>query len=123
MTHPEEKLPKRAGVWNIRDFVVKKIGPIVDEYAEWYAEHGISLPAAYEFDPTGWTETLRHIQRAFNLAAVEKEDYGEFFDAKNNPDPVRREELLTSLREEISTGFRLFGKHLDVLYDKYHGTE
>lgn len=119
MSHPIENKPKRAGVWNIRDFVIKKIGPVVDEYAEWYADHGVSLPEAYQFDPTGWTEILRRIQRAFYLAAIEKESVGEFAEAQLIQDEARRKEVIDGYRQEISDGFRMFGKHLNDLYDKY----
>ena len=119
MNHTIEKRPKKAGVWDIRDFVIKKVGPLVQEYSEWYANYGVSLPDCYAFDPTGWTENLRQMQRAFYLASIENEDYGEFYDAKNATEPGRKEELIIALNNEVSTGFRLFGKHLNDLKDKY----
>lgn len=119
MIHPIEKRPKRAGVWNIRNLVIEKIGPVIDEYVDWYAENGVSLPECYALDPSGWTEVLRKIQRAFNLASIENEDYGEFFEAKKIVDETQRMTAINALQDDIYWGFRLYGKHLNDLFDRY----
>lgn len=101
--------------FNIFGTTIEKLYPIVDEYVDWYCDHGISLPQAYELDPSGWTEVLRKIQRAFELKATEKEEGSELMLAIREGN----QERLDTLYGEIKTGFSLFGKHLPDLYDKY----
>lgn len=100
---------------NIRTRVVTLLYPIIDEYVDWYCEHGIYLPKSYELDPTGWTEVLRQIQRAFFLIYTSDQEDGEMTVAIKQND----EAYIKKLNEEINSGFFLFGKHLADLNDRY----
>lgn len=119
MTHQPEKRPKKPGAWDIRNFVLAKVGPVIKEYSEWYSDFGVSLPDAFQFDPTGWTLTMWKINRAFELAEAREDSRGPWADAMQVANDEEREQLLADLRDEMDSGFRLFGKHLLDLYDKY----
>lgn len=100
-------------VADIRRMTIKTLRPVINEYADWYAEHGITLPEEFAQDPTTWTNHLRTIQRAFNLAGDELEGKGEIFTAfKNN-----RDDLVATFNKEKQDGFELFGKYLSELVD------
>lgn len=101
--------------FDIPAYAAKLLYPVVDEYIEWYADHGISLPEAYALDPSGWTEVLRKIQRAFYLKSTENDHGSEIMEAKR----TLHDDRLESLREEMQSGFYLFGKHFLELFDKY----
>lgn len=100
-------------VKNIRKYSIKVLLPIVDYYADWYAERGITLPAGFEQDPTGWTEVLRKIQRAFVLVSDEESLGGEICKALGSG----RLNDVEKLEKEIQEGFELFGKYLNLLVD------
>lgn len=119
MTHKPEVRPKRQGAWDIRTFVIDKVAPVIEEYASWYAEFGVSLPPAYELDPTGWTIVLWKINRAFELAKTIDDEDSEWAEARACENVEIREKLLADLQDEVTSGFRLFGKHLMDLFDKY----
>ncbi len=104
-----------SDVFNIRDYTIRTLHPIIDEYVDWYAEHGVSLPEAFALDPAGWTEVLRKIQKAFFLAATEHDEDSPIAFSKKHG----HEEALVEYRREIQAAFSLFGKHLDDIVDKY----
>lgn len=100
-------------VRNIRRYTTETIQPIVDFYADWYAEKGVTLPRGFEQDPSGWTEVLRKIQRAFILASNEDMPDGEVYKAVASGKLNEVEKL----EGEIQEGFELFGKYLNSLVD------
>ena len=102
---------------NIRDMVMDAVYPNISIYADWYAENGVYLPTEFEFDPSGWTEVLRKIQRAFTLYATRQGSGGELMKASilGSADDVHK------LEAEILEGFILFGKYLTVLDDESMG--
>lgn len=100
-------------VADIRRATIKMLRPVLNEYVDWYAEHGITLPEEFAQDPTTWTNHLRTIQRAFNLAGDELEGEGEIFNAFKN----KQNKLVASLNKEKQDGFKLFGKYLCELVD------
>lgn len=96
---------------NIRDKAVKCLLDIVHKYDNWYAEKGLYLPPDYASDPSGWTEALHKIHRAFKLMDDKNNEKGEIW---NEPDLGKRE----ALEEEVRGGFFLFGKYLYWLNDE-----
>lgn len=105
-------------VKNIRKYVVSALAPIVDYYADWYAERGVTLPAEFEQDPTSWTEVLRKIQRAFVLSNNDSLS-GEM----NKAIGAGKLNDVEKLEKEIQEGFELFGKYLNLLVDKNYREE
>lgn len=105
--------------FNIKGYVVSRVTPLIDSYVDWYAQRGIFLPPDYATDPTGWTEVLRKIQRAFILADTEDDDDGEIHQAKVKWSTFGQEdpEAIKELYNEIQLGFELFGKYLMHLKD------
>ena len=67
------------------------IGPLIDKYADHYAERGLKLPPAFSTNPSGWTEALRDMQRAIKKIA----------------DGVTPEE-----DQSVRVGLDLFGKYV-----------
>lgn len=106
---------KKNDMWDIRALAIRSLTTAIDEYADWYAENGLSLPEEYQFDPAGYTEVLRQIQRAFYLASTENDEDGEIQLAKKSGDT----DLIAKLNDDMQSGFSLFGKSLNFLYDKY----
>lgn len=80
------------------DDVVELLHPYVTGYVDWYAEKGLYLPKEFETDPSSWTNILRKIQRAFDLANTE--GYEE----------------TPALKEEMEEGFVLFGKYFREMW-------
>lgn len=98
---------------DIRRKTIETLYPIIDVYADWYAEHGITLPEEFAQDPTTWTNILRKIQRAFDLSANGNLPGGEIDKVRK----VNRDDLVRIKEEEVQEGFELFGKYLQVLID------
>ena len=105
------KNPFRKTSKIIKDVAVESLCKAVIEYDAWYADHGLYLPPDYIIDPTGWTEALHKMARAFKLADDQKNQTGEIW---NEPDMTKRAEL----EEEMKGGFFLFGKYLFWLTDQ-----
>lgn len=105
--------------FNIKGYVVQRVTPLIDSYADWYAQKGLTLPPEYAADPTTWTQILRDIQRAFILADTEDDEDGEIHKARVKWQSFGQEdpEAIKDLYAEIQKGFELFGKHLFYLKD------
>lgn len=86
---------------NIRDTVINNLSDMVDRYDKWYEEFGLYLPPDYECDPTGWTEALHSINKAFKLLR------------ENEDNKFSKEQ-----EEDIKSGLFLFGKYLYWLNDE-----
>lgn len=104
---------KARDIADIRRKTIETLCPIIDDYVDWYAEHGITLPEEFAQDPTSWTNHLRTIQRAFVLADDELNEVGEIHKYLK----VNRDDVVAKLLEEKQEGFELFGKYLNVLID------
>lgn len=98
---------------NVRDIIVDCVSPIMDDYANWNAEHGMYLPPGLETNPSEWANILRKIQRAFCLLEYAAAGEGDFHLAKMKGDVAEIEKL----NGEIKEGFELFGKYLLYLKD------
>lgn len=109
----KENKPGARDISDIRRYTIETISPVIDSYTDWYAEHGMTLPEEFSQNPTLWTNHLRTIQRAFNLANDELNDEGEIYDAFMR----NRDDLVAKLDAEKQEGFELFGKYLTVLID------
>lgn len=109
----KENKVKARDIADIRRITITTLCPVVDDYCDWYAEHGITLPEEFSQDPTTWTNILRKIQRAFVLAEDSLNNVGEIHDAQKRD----RDDLVTKLLSEQQEGFELFGKYLNVLVD------
>jgi hypothetical protein len=96
----KERLQVALGWKYIKTFddAVDIIGPEVSDYVDWYAERGLYLPRDYQTDPAAWTNILRKMQRAFDIAS--KKEYVED----------------ESLEQEMQEGFELFGKYFYHLW-------
>lgn len=110
----------------IRDACVHLLAQDVIDYSDWYEEHGIKLPPDFATDPSGWTEALHKMKRAFSLLLDEKNGEGELYDAKHEwwlrSDRVNQliipdEEKVKKLEREIAEGLALFGKYLFWMTD------
>lgn len=95
----------------IRDITVESLYKAIVEYDKWYSNCGLYLPPDYASDPSGWTEELHKIARAFKLMDDKNHETGEIW---NEPDLKKREEL----ENEVRSGFFLFGKYLFWLTDQ-----
>ena len=108
----------------IRDVTVRALTDAINEYADWSCEQGLYLPPDFATDPTGWAETLRSIQRAFNLLSDELDQTGALWEAKNKWQHYGEKdtEKIEELNKEIIKGLTLFGKYLfyltDIIIDK-----
>lgn len=103
----------------IRDVAVRALYHIVEDYSDWYEEHGLYLPPDYAADPTRWTEDLHRIKRAFKLLYDELDGEGELYAAKtkwSKYGEVDAEEI-KHLEKEINEGLEIFGKQLFYLTD------
>lgn len=103
----------------IRDITIKTLCKRINRYVDWSCEHGLYLPPGFESDPTGWANTLRDIQRAFNLLNDELNEEGELWELKNKWKEFGEEDVegLGYLNKEVERGLTLFGKYLFYLTD------
>lgn len=101
-------------VKTIRDTAVEALYYAVDDYCTWYIEQGLYLPPGYETDPSGWSEVLNQIKRAFRLLFEDMNAEGEYWDAQQGVD----QEKVDKLEKEIQGGLALFGKYLFYLTDE-----
>lgn len=90
-----KKAPK-----SIKDIAIEHLSEAVEEYDSWYSEHGLKLPPDYASDPSGWTEDLHKMAKAFRLLRD-----------KNRA-------ITNETEEEIRSGLFLFGKYLYWLDDE-----
>lgn len=103
-------------VKTIREIVaVKSIAKALKDYSKWYDEEGLYLPPNFARDPSGWSEALHRMSRAFTLLSEEIEEHGELWMAKNS-DPVDNDRLIT-LEDEIKEGLKLFGENIYYMND------
>jgi len=116
---------KEGMVDTIRDVAVDNLYRIVEDYSQWYAEHGIHLPPDYASDPTGWTIALMKMERSFKLLYEEMNGYGELWEAKNGWKKYGAIDIekINELEREIKEGLSLFGSQLLYLTDPKKGTE
>lgn len=77
---------------------VNYLHSMISEYVDWYCEKGLYLPEEFRMDPATWTDILRKIQRAFDLAHT-REYIGD-----------------VGLKAEMKEGFELFGKYFLELW-------
>lgn len=103
----------------IRDLTIRTLTKRVNEYTEWNAQHGLYLPPDFTTDPSGWINTLRDIQRAFNLLNDELDEEGELWEAKTKWAKYGEKdaEAIEDLNKEVRRGLSLFGKYLFDLAD------
>ena len=105
--------------FTIRDVVARNVAELMKAYHRWYSEDGLYLPPEYEADPSGWTEALRKMSRAFQLVAHIDDEDGELHNALHKWDSVGEKDVeeIRRLEDEIIEGFTLFGKNLYYLKD------
>lgn len=96
----KEKFQQTFGWRYSRDIdeVIETLHPLITEYVDWYAERGLYLPENFKSDPSAWTNILRKIQRAFDIALTK--EYS------------KRDDLESEMKE----GFELFGKYFIELW-------
>jgi hypothetical protein len=77
------------------------------------------LPPDYAKDPSGWSEALHAMKRAFCLLYEELNKEGELWEAKNkwNEFGEQDTEKIEELNGVIKYGLTLFGKYLFYLTD------
>ena len=103
----------------IRDTTIEQLYHTVDEYCTWYVEQGIYLPHDYARDPSGWSEVLNQIRRAFGLLFEDLHGEGEYWEAKGRGGEGEVDtERVQKLEKEIQEGCALFGKYLFYLTDE-----
>lgn len=100
--------------WNIRDYTIKQIHPLIDEYYLWYRDHGLHLPEEFATDPSSWTTILFKIHRAFAYYLNREEPNNMWKDAELSG---RKDELWPIYEKDMQEGFELFGKYLLFLQD------
>lgn len=109
-------LSKKKEQKSIRQVAVENLTDLISDYAEWYHRAGLYLPPAYAADPTGWSEALQKIERAFDLVSGNDDDYTlAQFNAETGL--VGDLQNLEDLEKEINEGFALFGANLLYLTD------
>lgn len=105
---------------NIRDRAIDVLHAAIEEYSDWYEEHGLYLPPDYVTDPTSWTEALHKMKRAFTLLNDEANQEGELWEAKNKWKEFgeKDSEKIDELNREIKEGLTIFGSQLLYLTDR-----
>lgn len=103
----------------IRDKVVKTMWRKIENYSDWYEEQGLYLPPDYAADPSGWTEALHKVKRAFLLLKDEMNGEGELWKAKNQWKQFGEQDVekIQELEKEIKEGLTIFGSQLLFLTD------
>lgn len=103
----------------IRDKTVKSLFSMIEKYSKWYEDQGLLLPPDYATDPSGWTEELHKINKAFKLLIEDINGKGAYYDAKHKWDSVgeRDIEKIEEIEKEIKEGLSVFGKQLLYLTD------
>ena len=108
---------------SIRDIAIENLYLAIEDYSDWYQEHGLYLPPDYYTDPSEWNEILHKIKRSFRLLYEEIHGYGELWEAKNKWDKFGQQdtEKIKDLNQEIKEGLDLFGSQLFYLTDPKKG--
>lgn len=104
----------------IRDLTIRAIYEPLTDFVDWSCEQGLYLPPDYEKDPSGWAETLRHMQRAFRMLYEELDGRGELWEAKNKWKDFGEQDTqkVAELEKDIQEGLSLFGKYLFYLIEE-----
>jgi phosphatidylserine/phosphatidylglycerophosphate/cardiolipin synthase-like enzyme len=104
---------------SIRDIAIENLCLAIEDYSDWYEEHGLHLPPDYATDPGEWNEVLHKMKRAFRLLYDEIHEEGDLWEAKNKwKDYGQKDtEEIERLYKEIAEGFTLFGSQLLYLTD------
>jgi len=110
---------KKKEINTIRNVAVESLYHIIEDYSNWYAEHGLYLPPDYATDPSKWTTELQKMKRAFQLLYEEIYEEGELFEAKTKWKEYGQEDIekIKELEKEIIEGMTLFGSQLLYLTD------
>lgn len=113
------KFPWQKAKPTIKSTAVKYLHQMVEDYSEWYDDHGLYLPPDYASDPTGWTEALHVVKRAFKLLNDEMNGEGELWEAKHAWEQFgeKDSEKIIELEKEIKAGLTIFGAQLLYLSD------
>ena len=109
---------------SIRDITVRALYEAITDYSNWYECYGLYLPSSFATDPTGWTEALHKMKRAFQLLYDELHQEGELWDAKQKWVAYGEQDVeqLHDLEKEVTEGIRLFGENLMYMTDPKIGT-
>lgn len=107
----------------IRDTTVEELCRLIEDYSDWYEEHGLYLPPDYATDPSGWNEALHKIKRAFRLLYEEIHGEGDLWEARHGWEKYGEKdtERIDELEKEIKEGLALFGAQLFYLTDPKKG--
>ena len=99
-------------VWNLNDFILKKIRKPFKAFIRYEEEHGHSLPWDFQTDPAGWLVTLADIEYA--LDDWWKHDYEDDYSINimKLPDEERKAHT-----ERVNKGFLLLGKYCRDFWD------
>lgn len=100
-------------IWNLNDFIIKKVRKPLKEFVRYQEEKGHSLPGDFERDPAGWLVVLSKMEYAFDHAY--RDDYEEgYYELVIKP---MTDEQRTDHYKKINEGMELFGKYLLTLWD------
>jgi hypothetical protein len=108
----------------IRDIGITALYEAIEDYSEWYDEHGIHLPPTYADNPTAYTEDLHKMSRAFRLLYEEIQGEGELWEAKHGWEKYGEKDVqkIEELEKDIQEGLLLFGQNFFYMTDPKNGT-
>ena len=99
-------------IWNLNDFILRKIRKPLKEFVRYQSEEGMGLPMDFETDPAGWLVVLKEIEFAVDdWWKMDNDD--NYFKIYCDMDL----ETKKAHNERVSKGFELFGKYLRSMWD------
>ena len=98
-----------SDIWNLNDYIVRKVYFPLKEFVYNYEQQGMSLPSAFETDPAAWLLTLKKIEYAFDRVWEDERGLSDW--SKKSIEEIRED------NRKIQEGMELFGKYMMDLWD------